>query len=101
MNRARVLVVEDERIVAMDIQGQLENLDYDVVATAASGEEAIRKAKNTIPDLALMDIRIKGGMDGIEVAQHLRAELCQALGSGRGGETRWACWQRGGHRHRR
>ena len=45
MNRARVLVVEDERIVAMDIQGQLENLDYDVVATAVSGEEAIRKAE--------------------------------------------------------
>ena len=75
MNRARVLVVEDERIVAMDIQGQLENLDYDVVATAVSGEEAIHKAEETGPDLALMDIRIRGDMDGIEVAQHLRTKL--------------------------
>jgi PAS domain S-box-containing protein len=75
VKRARVLVVEDERIVAMDIQGQLENLDYDVVATAVSGDEAIHKAEETSPDLALMDIRIKGDMDGIEVAQHLRAKL--------------------------
>ena len=72
MTTPRILVVEDEAIVAMDLQSRLIALDYEVVGLAASGEEAIDKAEKTQPDLALMDIRLKGDMDGIEAAQQLR-----------------------------
>jgi PAS domain S-box-containing protein len=75
MAKARILVVEDERIVAMDLRGRLRKLGYDVVGIASWGEEAIGKAEELRPDLALMDIKIKGELDGIEVAQHLRTFL--------------------------
>lgn len=71
MEKSRIMVVEDEGIVAMDIKNTLKSLGYDVVAVAASGEEAIEKATETRPDLALMDIRLKGDMDGVEAAEKL------------------------------
>jgi CheY-like chemotaxis protein len=67
-----ILVVEDERIVAKDLQHLLSGFGYGVPATAASSEEAIRLAAETCPDLVLMDIRIKGQRDGIETAAILR-----------------------------
>jgi PAS domain S-box-containing protein len=67
-----ILVVEDERIVARDIQRSLSDLGYDVPATAATAEQAIALASNRCPDLVLMDIRIKGTRDGIETAEILR-----------------------------
>ncbi|HSO32075.1 MAG TPA: response regulator, partial [Labilithrix sp.] len=67
-----VLVVEDERIVAMDIQQTLIGLGYDAFAAAASGDEALAAAANRRPDLVLMDIRIEGKRDGIETARLLR-----------------------------
>lgn len=73
MAATRILIVEDEGIVALDIQQQLIGLGYDVPAMAASGEDAIRKAAETRPDLVLMDIRLKGEMDGIQAAQHIQA----------------------------
>jgi PAS domain S-box-containing protein len=69
---ARILIVEDERITAEDLHDILTELGYTVTASASSGAEAIAKAEETKPDLALMDIRIKGDMDGIETARVLR-----------------------------
>ena len=67
----KLLVVEDEGIVAKDIQIRLGNLGYEVAAVASSGEEAIQKAAETHPDLVLMDITLKGEMDGIEAAEEI------------------------------
>ncbi len=71
MESAKILVVEDETIVARDIQQSLTRLGYDVPATATSGEEAIRKTKEIHPDLVLMDIVLKGQMDGVETAKEI------------------------------
>jgi two-component system cell cycle sensor histidine kinase/response regulator CckA len=67
-----ILVVEDERVVARDIQRSLVDLGYQVPATAASAEQAIRLASERCPDLVLMDIRIQGEQDGIDAATILR-----------------------------
>jgi signal transduction histidine kinase len=72
---AAILVVEDERIVANDIAESLRKMGYDVVGTAASSEECLRKAAENPPDLVLMDIRIEGDLDGIETAKRLRTRF--------------------------
>jgi len=72
MATARILVVEDEAIVAADIKGTLKGLGYDVPAIAFSGEEALRKSEELHPDVVLMDIVLRGQMDGIEAAQEIR-----------------------------
>ncbi|MDI6644053.1 MAG: methanogen output domain 1-containing protein [Methanobacteriaceae archaeon] len=72
MANTRLLVVEDESIVAMDIKHRAEGLGYDVLGIAASGEEAINKTEEKLPDLVLMDIVLKGKMDGIQAAQEIR-----------------------------
>jgi PAS domain S-box-containing protein len=69
---ASILVVEDEAIVARDIQTTLRDLGYEVLDTAGSCEEAIHRASIRCPDLVLMDIRIQGRRDGIETAEMLR-----------------------------
>jgi len=66
------MVVEDESIVALDIEHSLRSLGYAVPALAASGEEAIEKAGEIRPDLVLMDITLKGNVDGVEAAEHIR-----------------------------
>lgn len=68
---ARLLVVEDESIVAMDIAEQLGELGYEVCGIADNGNDAIRMVEQYRPDLVLMDVVIKGDMDGVETAQHL------------------------------
>jgi signal transduction histidine kinase len=68
MNRARIMVVEDERIVAMHLRQQLIKLGYDVSAPLASGETALLQIEQMRPDLILMDIHIDGQVDGIETA---------------------------------
>ena len=72
MNHSRILVVEDEPIVALDLQRHLEKLGYDVPAVAASGEEALASADLSSPDLVLMDINLEGDMDGVETAERMR-----------------------------
>src|SRR5919106_186047 len=72
MAPVQIMVVEDESIIAEDIQAMLESLGYTVPAIAFSGEEALRKAVETHPDLVLMDIVLKGKMDGVEAAEYLR-----------------------------
>ena len=70
-----ILVVEDEGLIAADIRYQLERLGYEVPAAASTGEEALRLARETAFDLVLMDIHLKGGMDGIAAARALKEEL--------------------------
>jgi PAS domain S-box-containing protein len=72
MVNQKILIVEDENIVAVDLQKRLINLGYDIVGVVATGEEAVKKAIATSPDLVLMDVRLKGEMDGIEAASTLR-----------------------------
>jgi PAS domain S-box-containing protein len=69
---ARILIVEDERITAEDLRDILTDLGYTVTASVSSGADAIAQAGQNPPDLALMDIRIKGDMDGTETARILR-----------------------------
>ncbi|MEH2382914.1 MAG: EAL domain-containing protein [Nostoc sp.] len=69
MSKVNILIVEDEFIVAMDIKKRLENFGYSVLGVVDSGEEAIEKAADNSLDLVLMDIILKGNMDGIESAQ--------------------------------
>ena len=69
----KIIVVEDERIVALHMKQQLLKLGYDVVAVAASGENALKAVAELRPDVVLMDIHIEGPMDGIEVASRIGA----------------------------
>jgi AmiR/NasT family two-component response regulator len=75
MKKSRLIIVEDEAIVATDIAIRLQELGYEVVGTAAAGEEAIALAERVRPDLVLMDIHLQDKMDGIEAAQELRSRL--------------------------
>lgn len=75
MSKASILIVEDERIVAMDIQNSLENLGYTIAGYADRAEDAVKKAGELHPDLILMDIGLKGEMDGIEAATQIRAQF--------------------------
>jgi PAS domain S-box-containing protein len=69
---AKLLIVEDEGVVAWHIQEALEKLGHIVVASIASGQKAIEIAAKNRPDLVFMDIRLKGEIDGIEAAQEIR-----------------------------
>jgi len=73
MEAVKILIVEDEAIIARDLQRRLENHGYTVVAAVATGEDAILKTAETLPDLVLMDIVLLGDMDGIEAAGRIRS----------------------------
>ena len=75
MAKTRILVVEDESITAADIAMALRNLGYEVTATVPSGEQAISKVEADNPDIVLMDIVLKGRMDGIEAAEQIRSRF--------------------------
>ncbi|MBN1938534.1 MAG: response regulator [Candidatus Aminicenantes bacterium] len=75
----RVLIVEDEVIIAMEIQLRLENAGFDVCGIAATGEKAILAAREKSPDVVLMDITLRGPMDGLEAAERIRAERNTAI----------------------
>ncbi|HTT66346.1 MAG TPA: response regulator [Bryobacteraceae bacterium] len=75
MQKPRIMLVEDEKVVAADIKECVTGLGYDVVGAAATGTEALRLAVNTVPDLVLMDIKLKGRLDGIDVAGALYDQL--------------------------
>jgi signal transduction histidine kinase len=77
--RPKVLIVEDERIVARDLQAALNEMGYDAFAIAASAEEALPCAQATNPDVVLMDIRIKGPSDGIETADMLNKQFSMSI----------------------
>jgi PAS domain S-box-containing protein/putative nucleotidyltransferase with HDIG domain len=75
MPKVKVLVVEDESLVARDIQNMLRSLSYEVLGVVASGEMALQKASKSAPDLVLMDIVLKGDIDGISAAEKLWEEF--------------------------
>ncbi|MBC8386202.1 MAG: PAS domain S-box protein, partial [Candidatus Cloacimonetes bacterium] len=74
MDKERILIVEDETIVAKDIEYQLSHLGYKPVAITNSGEQAIKLIKDHQPELIIMDIRLKGKLDGIETAEIIKNE---------------------------
>jgi len=73
--KAKILIVEDERIIALEMRRKLESMGYDVSAIVSSGEEAVRKAEELHPDLVLMDIILQGEMDGVEAAGQIHARF--------------------------
>lgn len=75
MSEGRILIVEDEHIVAMGIKRMLKNMGYTLAGVASSGEDAINKAESTFPDLVLMDIMLKGNINGIEAAKEIKARF--------------------------
>ena len=75
MPNANILVVEDENIIAIDIRNRVLNLGYGVAGAVATGEDAIAIAEETLPDLVLMDIKLRGEMDGVEAASRIRLDL--------------------------
>ena len=75
MRTAKIIVVEDEVVIALHAQQQLTRLGYEVAAIVSSGERALKKIIDLRPDVVLMDIHIEGDMDGIEVAALIPAEL--------------------------
>lgn len=72
MPRANLIIVEDETIVARDLETRLKNLDYKVLAIVSSGDEAIDAAGKYRPDIMLMDILLKGNIDGIRTAAEIK-----------------------------
>ena len=70
--QTKVLIVEDEAIVACDLERRLRKAGYDVPAIAASGEQALKSIEQTSPDLVLMDVHLQGPADGIEIASQVR-----------------------------
>ncbi len=75
MEKLKILIVEDESIVAMDLQHRLENFGYNVAGHAVTGNSAIKLAGDTKPDVILMDIQLKGDLDGIQSAEIIKEEF--------------------------
>ncbi len=75
MTKAQLLIVEDDGLVAKDIEIMLEKLSYGVAGVAMSGEKAVIKATDLRPDLILMDIGLRGYLNGIEAAEKIRSRL--------------------------
>jgi len=71
----KILIVEDEGIVARETEYRLKDLGYTVCGIASSGAEAIKKAEQADPDVVLMDIMLKGEMDGVYAAEQIRSKL--------------------------
>ena len=74
IEKVKILIVEDESIVAIDLRKTLENFDYEVVDIVRSGEQALRKAVEIVPDLILMDIMLDGEMTGIDAAREINKQ---------------------------
>jgi PAS domain S-box-containing protein len=75
MQRYRILIAEDEAIVAKDLRRQIEHLGHEVVGCVVTGEDAVKEATAERPDLVLMDIGLHGRVDGIEAAEEIKKNL--------------------------
>jgi len=75
MSNTRILIVEDESIVAFDLEESVRAMGYDVVGVVNNGPEAILKADQLKPDVILMDIRLKGEQDGIHAAEIINSRM--------------------------
>lgn len=78
-NKKRVLIVEDDMIISLVIENMVKELGHEVIGKATSGSEAIDIALENAPDLILMDIRLKGEMDGIEAVTHIKEKINTAV----------------------
>ena len=74
-NKENILIVEDDNIISEDIKRSLEKLGYRPIECVSSGEQAINRIKKTKPDLVLMDIVLRGRINGIEAATQVRLEF--------------------------
>ena len=74
-NECKIMIVEDEVVIAMRLKEELINLGFEVVGISYSGKDALEKARRLVPDLILMDIMLPGKMDGIKVAKIVKSEL--------------------------
>jgi len=72
MTEAKIMIVEDEALLAADLRNQLEIIGYHITAIASSSEKALKRIDESPPDLILMDIQLKGNVDGIETAQKIK-----------------------------
>lgn len=68
----KILIIEDEVFIGLSLEAELSRAGYDITGIAATGDEAIRKAAETVPDILLMDIHLAGDMDGLEAAKTIR-----------------------------
>lgn len=75
MAQSQILIVEDEGIVALELRNRLSSMGYQVTGVADTGEKAIKKASQLKPNLILMDIKLKGEIDGIMAAEQIRSAL--------------------------
>ncbi len=75
MEKNKILICEDESILALELEGRLTKMGYYVVGSVDSGEESIKSAEKSKPDLVLMDIHLAGKMDGIEAAGEIRSRF--------------------------
>ena len=75
-----ILIVEDENITAMELQERLKSWNYHVAAIVSSGTQAVQKAAELRPDLILMDIILKGELDGIDTAEQIHATGLELFG---------------------
>ncbi|MFW6124439.1 MAG: response regulator [Acidobacteriota bacterium] len=75
MDKPKILVVEDESIIAMDLKLKLEQQGYDVVAIASSADDAVQATKKYKPELILMDILLKGEKTGIEASEQIQKQM--------------------------
>jgi PAS domain S-box-containing protein len=71
MQQKKVLIVEDEGVVALSLQSILTKMGYTIIGTAITGDEAVKIARERTPDVILMDIHIKGTMDGIQTTEKI------------------------------
>ncbi|MBU6402846.1 MAG: response regulator [Verrucomicrobia bacterium] len=75
VQKPKILVVEDELVVALDIQTRLLRMGYEIVGRCSTGEDAVPLAINTKPDLVLMDILLAGKLNGIAAARQIRSKI--------------------------
>lgn len=75
MSKVKILIVEDELIIAEDLKDILESLDYEVCGIAITARESLQLLEEHAPDIALLDIQIKGGKDGIELANDINEQF--------------------------
>jgi PAS domain S-box-containing protein len=75
VEKARIMVVEDEAVISLEIQDRLTKMGHSICGTAASGEEAVSVAAANRPDLILMDVQLRGDVDGVETAQQIRNQV--------------------------
>lgn len=75
MSAAKILIVEGELVIGLDLEHRIKDMGYDVIAVVPSGREAIERASNVTPDLVLMDIKLSGELDGIETSRRMREHV--------------------------